>query len=40
VLVDDRRRAWHDRLAGTAVVHSWRARPDEAFLRDAIDRLS
>jgi uncharacterized RDD family membrane protein YckC len=28
VLVDDRRRAWHDLLTGTVVVHSWRAYPD------------
>jgi uncharacterized RDD family membrane protein YckC len=27
VLVDDRRRAWHDILNGTVVVHSWRAYP-------------
>lgn len=27
VLVDDRRRAWHDLLTGTVVVHSWRAYP-------------
>lgn len=39
VLVDDRRRAWHDMLIGTAVVHTWRARPDERFLRTAIERV-
>jgi len=39
VLVDDRRRAWHDMLSGTAVVHSWRARPDERFLREIIDKV-
>jgi uncharacterized RDD family membrane protein YckC len=27
ILVDDRRRAWHDLLTGTVVVHSWRAYP-------------
>lgn len=39
VLVDDRRRAWHDILTGTMVVHTWSARPDETFLRAAIDRV-
>jgi uncharacterized RDD family membrane protein YckC len=39
VLVDDRRRAWHDLLTGTVVVHSWYARPDETFLREAIQWL-
>jgi uncharacterized RDD family membrane protein YckC len=32
ILVDDRRMAWHDRLAGTCVVYAWDARPDEKFL--------
>jgi uncharacterized RDD family membrane protein YckC len=36
VLIDDRRRAWHDILTRTIVVHSWYARPDETFLREAI----
>lgn len=40
VLTDDRRRAWHDILTGTSVVHTWRARPDERFLREVIDRVS
>lgn len=39
MLADDRRRTWHDRLAKTAVVHSWQARPDESFLRELIDRV-
>jgi uncharacterized RDD family membrane protein YckC len=39
VLIDDRRRAWHDLLIRTVVVHSWEARPDETFLREIIDRL-
>jgi uncharacterized RDD family membrane protein YckC len=30
VLFDDRRRGWHDILAGTVVVHSWREYPDGA----------
>jgi uncharacterized RDD family membrane protein YckC len=32
-LVDERGRAWHDRIAGTLVVYAWDARPDERFLR-------
>lgn len=40
VLLDDRRRAWHDRVTRTAVVHSWNARPDETFLREAINWLN
>ncbi len=39
VLLDDRRRAFHDMLTRTAVVHTWRARPDETFLRKAIEHL-
>lgn len=39
VLVDDRRRGWHDRIARTVVVHTWQARPDENFLRRALDKL-
>jgi uncharacterized RDD family membrane protein YckC len=32
ILGDDRREAWHDKLAGTYVVYAWDARPDETFL--------
>lgn len=32
ILVDDRRLAWHDKLAGTCVVYTWEAKPDETFL--------
>lgn len=32
ILVDDRRLAWHDKIAGTCVVYSWEAKPDETFL--------
>ena len=32
ILIDDRRLAWHDKLAGTCVVYAWEARPDENFL--------
>lgn len=40
VLLDDRRQAWHDKLAATYVVYAWAARPDEAFLSDEIQSLS
>jgi uncharacterized RDD family membrane protein YckC len=33
ILVDDRRQGWHDKIAGTYVVYSWDAHPDETFLR-------
>lgn len=39
VLTDDRRRGWHDRLARTAVVYKWQARPDEAFIRAVAEEL-
>jgi uncharacterized RDD family membrane protein YckC len=32
ILVDDRRQGWHDKIAGTYVVYSWDAHPDETFL--------
>jgi uncharacterized RDD family membrane protein YckC len=32
ILADDKREAWHDKLAGTYVVYAWDARPDETFL--------
>ncbi|MFV9503236.1 MAG: RDD family protein [Oscillochloridaceae bacterium umkhey_bin13] len=40
VLLDNRRRGWHDKIARTAVIHSWNARPDETFLREAIERVN
>jgi uncharacterized RDD family membrane protein YckC len=40
VLIDDYRQAWHDKLAGTFVVYTWAARPDEQFLASEIKRLS
>ena len=30
ILVDDRRRGWHDRIAGTCVIYSWKARQNVA----------
>jgi uncharacterized RDD family membrane protein YckC len=35
ILVDDRRMAWHDKLAGTCVIYIWDAHPDETFLTHA-----
>ncbi|MGD2077829.1 MAG: RDD family protein [Chloroflexota bacterium] len=32
ILGDDKREAWHDKLARTYVVYAWDARPDETFL--------
>ena len=32
ILADDKREAWHDKLARTYVVYAWDARPDETFL--------
>ena len=39
ILVDDQRRGLHDRFAGTCVVYSWDARPDEHFLMEALRSL-
>ncbi len=36
-LVDDQRRALHDRLAGTGVIYAWRARRNEALV-DRVER--
>lgn len=33
ILVDDRRQGWQDKIAGTCVVYTWNARPDETFFR-------
>lgn len=40
IFIDDRRQAWHDRLAGTCVIYTWAARPDERFLADETHKLS
>jgi uncharacterized RDD family membrane protein YckC len=37
ILVDDRRQGWHDKVAGTCVVYTWRARPDETFFRKLLE---
>jgi len=34
ILGDDKREAWHDKLAQTYVVYAWDARPDETFLTE------
>lgn len=39
ILLDDRRMAWHDKIAGTCVVYTWDARPDELFLTGAMNAL-
>ena len=36
ILIDDRRQGWHDKIAGTCVVYSWHAHPDETFLSDML----
>jgi uncharacterized RDD family membrane protein YckC len=40
ILIDDRRQALHDKLAGTYVVYAWEARPDETFLAQQIAGLA
>jgi uncharacterized RDD family membrane protein YckC len=32
ILIDDRRQGWHDKLARTVVLYSWKAQMDERFL--------
>jgi uncharacterized RDD family membrane protein YckC len=39
VIFDDRRQAWHDKIAGTCVIYTWEARPDEQFLSREIQQL-
>ena len=34
ILIDDRRQGFHDKIAGTCVIYSWPAHPDETFLAD------
>ena len=40
ILLNDRRAAWHDSMAGTCVVYAWDARPDEIFLVTATEQIS
>jgi len=37
IIVDNRRQGLHDKIAGTCVVYTWAARPDETFLRDLME---
>jgi len=39
VIFDDRRMAWHDKLARTCVVYTWKARPDEKFLANYLKTI-
>ncbi len=39
LIFDDQRQAWHDTLAGTFVVYTWEARPDEKFLKNVFSDL-
>ena len=39
IIVDDRRQGWHDKLAGTCVIYTWEAQPDERFLASAIKKI-
>lgn len=40
ILGDDRRQGWHDKIAGTYVVYTWAARPDERFLAEEIKSIN
>jgi uncharacterized RDD family membrane protein YckC len=40
VLGEDRRRAWHDKIAYTYVLYVWDARYEENFLRNAVYQLT
>lgn len=39
IIFDERRQAWHDKIAGTCVIYTWEARPDETFLSREIRHL-
>lgn len=39
IIFDDHRQAWHDKIAGTCVIYTWEARPDEKFLSEEIRQL-
>jgi uncharacterized RDD family membrane protein YckC len=39
ILFSRRRQGWHDKIAGTCVVYTWEAKPDEVFLRNGLHRL-
>jgi len=39
VIFDDRRMSWHDKLARTCVVYTWKAQPDEKFLANYLKTI-
>jgi uncharacterized RDD family membrane protein YckC len=39
ILLDDTRQSWHDKIAGTYVIYTWAARPDERFLAQEIQQI-
>ena len=39
ILFSRKRQGWHDKIAGTCVVYSWEARPDDVFLHRLNRRL-
>ena len=39
ILFSRQRQGWHDKIAGTCVVYTWEARPDEVFLRRGLLHL-
>jgi uncharacterized RDD family membrane protein YckC len=39
ILIDDRRLAYHDKIARTCVIYAWDARPDERFLYAALKKV-
>lgn len=40
IFIDERRQGWHDKIAGTLVIYTWAAKPDELFLAKRIQRFS
>lgn len=40
IIIDNRRQAWHDKLARTCVIYTWDAHPDERFLAIPIKRMN
>jgi len=40
ILIDERRRGWNDKIAGTCVVYSWEARKDEQFIERVYMRIN
>ncbi len=40
VFVDNKRQGLHDKIAGTYVIYTWDAVPDERFLQDEIEKIT